>query len=554
MPHDGLEHAESGPFEIGLMIAKHLRNQVRKSKLHWRGQAAELFAQIDKAQSEKAALSALHMVSDDLNPEEKEEKTGKEKKKHFELPTSFELMVACKSNNWRRIRDILKRVHIAEQQHLASRANVNEMARDGYSALMVAVCYGNLRAIRELITAGANVDQRAPDFSTSLLIAADEGNAKVVQALLNGGANCNTSLRNGVIALHLAVLCGSHKVVKLLLAAAPPACCKCNVNKPAAGGLSALHLAAHEGHSECIRLLVKARGIDLNPLSEAGATPLMVAIRMGKYDAAKVLLEAGVEPNISAHAPMQPYLPVAVAQGDYWLTRLLLQHGAKPDLVRGRHGNSEAMVAAISGDFDIMHMLIAEYNASTTAKNDAGEDVATILEKLYHITLEKALGFGDKMEKPRMGKMMTYVDLEISRQVFANAIGVAETKQSFCFTRASFRMMLKEMGMLARLEHLGKVDAILDLIADKPAEESREKFRIGFQKFQVCALSDKRTSHSCSPHGMPSIYSSSMSGVVGIIQRLSRSLKITKEVNNYFAPLSHKMHQHLVVCFELIEK
>ena len=516
--------------EIGLMVAMHLRNEVRKSKERWRNHAAELFERIDKALSEKKAVNTLQMVSNELIPT-----ADPVKKKEIRLPTSYELMCACKSNDCPQIRQILTRVRIASHkvrpnsniltsqitslrnathrytstsniyphqaslhitphdQHIAPRANVNEMARDGYSALMVAVCYGNLRAIRELILAGANVDQLAPDGSTSLLIAADEGNYKVVQALLNGGADCNLSLSNGATALHLAVLCGNHRVVKVMLAAAPPTCCKCNVNKTAAGGLSALHLAAHEGHSECIRLLAKAPNIDLNRLSDAGATPLMVAIKMGKYDAAKALLEAGVALNVGANAPgtALPYLAVAVAQGDYWLTHLLLEHGAKLDLVRGRNGNSEAMVAAIAGDFDILYLLVTEHGASTTAQNDEGQNVAAILDKLYHISLETALDFGERMDKPPKGKMVTYVDKEIARQVFENAIGVTKkkhTKQSFYFTKSSFRQMLLEMGMLSRLEHLGRVDAVLDLIADSPAEETRSRFRMGFRKFQVCAL------------------------------------------------------------------
>ena len=492
-----LEHHESDLSEIGLMIAKHIRNQVRKSKERWRDQAAQLFERIDKALLEQTARSTLNMVSDMLNPSE-----ATLRKKAMRLPTSYELMAACKSNDCRQIRQILTRVRIASDQHIAPRANVNEMARDGYSALMVAVCYGNLRAIRELILAGANPDQLAPDGSTSLLIAADEGNYKVVQALLSGGADCNKTLSNGAAALHLAALCNNHKVVKVMLAAKPPTCCKCDVNKTAAGGLSALHLAAHEGHSECIRLLVKAPNIDLNRLSDAGATPLMVAVKMGKYDAAKILLEAGVSLNVGTDAPgiALPYLAVAVAQGDYWLTHLLLENGAKLDLVRGRNGNSEAMVTAIAGDFDILHLLVTEHGASTTAENDEGQNVAAILDKLYHISLDTALGFGERMEKPPKGKMCTYVDLEISRQVFENAVGVTkkgkQTKQSFYFTKASFRQMLLEMRMLSRLKHLGRVDAVLDLIADSPAEETRFRFRMGFRKFQVCALSDLLGEHT----------------------------------------------------------
>jgi hypothetical protein len=56
---------------------------------------------------------------------------------------------------------------------------------------------------------------------------------------------------------------------------------------------SALHYAAGLNRSELIPILV-AKGADLNIRSKGGDTPLQLALKAGKMEAAKALQEAGV--------------------------------------------------------------------------------------------------------------------------------------------------------------------------------------------------------------------------------------------------------------------
>lgn len=56
--------------------------------------------------------------------------------------------------------------------------------------------------------------------------------------------------------------------------------------------------AAKKNKAGEIRLLVKVSGVDVNSRHSLGWTPLMVAAVNGSYDAVKVLLELGADPDL----------------------------------------------------------------------------------------------------------------------------------------------------------------------------------------------------------------------------------------------------------------
>jgi len=74
-----------------------------------------------------------------------------------------------------------------------------------------------------------------------------------------------------------------------------------------------------------------------------GWTPLFHAIHAGRFDAARLLLERGADPN-SARACSRRW---AAADADPAMVRLLLAHGADPN-ARGI-GGSTALTVAVSG-------------------------------------------------------------------------------------------------------------------------------------------------------------------------------------------------------------
>ena len=94
-------------------------------------------------------------------------------------------------------------------------------------------------------------------------------------------------------------------------------------------GFTALHLACFGAGEEAVRLLVE-RGAPLERLAEASfarVRPLGTAVFAGNVNAARILLDAGADPNgvdSGEHRPLQ----TAEANGNDALAALLREHGA----------------------------------------------------------------------------------------------------------------------------------------------------------------------------------------------------------------------------------
>jgi ankyrin repeat protein len=94
-------------------------------------------------------------------------------------------------------------------------------------------------------------------------------------------------------------------------------------------GFTALHLACFGAGADTVRLLVE-REAPLERLAEAPfarVRPLGTAVFAGNLDAARILLEAGADPNggdSREHRPLQ----TAEANGNEALAGLLREHGA----------------------------------------------------------------------------------------------------------------------------------------------------------------------------------------------------------------------------------
>ena len=96
-------------------------------------------------------------------------------------------------------------------------------------------------------------------------------------------------------------------------------------------GFTPLHLACFAGGAETTRLLVE-RGADLEALSTASfakVRPLGTAAFARDHASARVLLEAGADPNGPGEGGFTP-LHTAAQNGDVELVQLLLEHGAGP--------------------------------------------------------------------------------------------------------------------------------------------------------------------------------------------------------------------------------
>ena len=222
---------------------------------------------------------------------------------------------------------------------LASRANVNEHARDGSTAILWAAYHSNLEMARALIAAGAAVNTPNHYGITPLLQASRSGDATLIAALLKAGADATATHPDGETPLMAASRTGYLDAVRLLLDAGA----NVNAADDAYQQETALMWAAAEGHMDVVKALLAA-GADpnrkghVNALEDrkhadyttGGFTALMFAVRNGHDEVAKALIKGGADPRLTngdgATATM-----VAIVNDRFDLAGELLDLGADPN-------------------------------------------------------------------------------------------------------------------------------------------------------------------------------------------------------------------------------
>lgn len=119
---------------------------------------------------------------------------------------------------------------------------------------------------------------------------------ELIRMLVERGADINARDQNGRTPLHQAVGAGLHGMVGLLCQwGADPSVVGC---KAIGMGNTMLHQAAIRGDGEMIRLLLRAAPhLDVHAGGQNGLTPLCLAARANKQEAAKALLEGGADPR-----------------------------------------------------------------------------------------------------------------------------------------------------------------------------------------------------------------------------------------------------------------
>lgn len=149
---------------------------------------------------------------------------------------------------------------------------------------------GNVERATEWLDAGLPPDFAGVRIGTGLMIGAWEGKLELMRLFLSRGADIDKLNANGESALALAALRGKFEAVKWLLERGA------RIN----GGprqWSALHYAVFGGHKEIADYLM-ARGADVNALSTNGSSVLMMAVREGKEDLVRTLLEKGADRSV----------------------------------------------------------------------------------------------------------------------------------------------------------------------------------------------------------------------------------------------------------------
>ena len=226
---------------------------------------------------------------------------------------------------------------------LQQRVDVNAPEPDGTTALHWAAHRGDLAAVDLLLRAGACATAANTFGVTPLSLAVASINPVVVERLLESGADPNTSVNGGETVLMTAARVGQADAVRALVEAGA------NVNaREETRGQTALMWAAAEGHADVVRLLIQL-GAAINAVSHAPSspegitdgtslyqrdaprvdvfTPLQFAVRAGRLEAARALLEAGA--SVADETPQgMGVLTLAIANAHYELAAFLIEQGA----------------------------------------------------------------------------------------------------------------------------------------------------------------------------------------------------------------------------------
>jgi ankyrin repeat protein len=221
---------------------------------------------------------------------------------------------------------------------IAKRANVNETARDGSTALLWAAYHSDVAMTRALLAAGAKPNLTNKYGISPLLQASRTGADQVVQALLRAGADPSLAHPEGETALMAASFAGSLTTVRLLLEA--------NADVNAADAYqkqTALMRAAAEGHADVIQALIDAkadpnRKAHVTSMEErkhadhatGGFTALMFAARNGHEAAVRALIKGGADPR-ATNGDGATATAIAIVNDRFDLAKTLLDLGADPN-------------------------------------------------------------------------------------------------------------------------------------------------------------------------------------------------------------------------------
>jgi ankyrin repeat protein len=207
---------------------------------------------------------------------------------------------------------------------LSQKADVNEVAVDGATALHLAVQREDAPMVDLLLRSGANVKAANRYGVTPLYIATLNGNASLLERLLDAGADPNATMPDGEPLLMTAARTGKVEALEKLIARGADV----RAHEPAKGQ-SALMWAAAENNAAAVKVLVKA-GADLHERSRGGSfTPFLFAVRGGHVETAGALLDLGAKID-DALPDGTSALVLATINAHYELAGFLLERGADP--------------------------------------------------------------------------------------------------------------------------------------------------------------------------------------------------------------------------------
>jgi ankyrin repeat protein len=165
-------------------------------------------------------------------------------------------------------------------------ADVNIKDNSGRTPLHQSSSWLSPEVAQLLLEYGADIDARDDEKRTTLHKAAKDRRWALVELLVEKGADIEAKDANNKTALHEACAGWPEKVQFLLQNGA-------GIAAETNDGWTALHFAAEHGSEEMVDLLLKQDGINPNPRTKDGRTPLSLAVHRKEGSVVRRLLEHG---------------------------------------------------------------------------------------------------------------------------------------------------------------------------------------------------------------------------------------------------------------------
>ncbi|KAF2871447.1 ankyrin repeat-containing domain protein [Massariosphaeria phaeospora] len=280
-------------------------------------------------------------------------------------------------------------------------ANPSAETSLGNTALHLAVSKGLVNITTILLEAGADpnyanirgatalrhaVDYTTPQIYSSLTPPSSyEDVVECIRTLFKFGADPNLADTSDEVPLHLAVESDRLEIPRLLL--------KSNAHVDALGGKkrTPLHYAAMsdtESAPNMCLLLIKV-GADLELFSDDHDTPLRAAVKKSNTNVAKILLEAGANPNAFQDAeccPVTYALHSAVQAGPAAIVNMLLYHGAEVT-ARDKTLSTALHCACEHSSNEIAATLLNHPGIDINAQDSAGNTPFLVATMMYNLKL-----------------------------------------------------------------------------------------------------------------------------------------------------------------------
>ncbi|CAH0051773.1 unnamed protein product [Clonostachys solani] len=238
----------------------------------------------------------------------------------------------------------------------------------------LAAFYGHLEVVRVLVEAGADLAARARAGVTPLHCASMQGHSEIAELLLTAGSDASWADDEGRPASHSAASDNHCDVLDILVAAGDDLA---RVDK---NGNSILHAAASGGAREAFSMLVRTRGDSLPWRNNTAWTPLHKAVVESSFDTVKLILEVAAgsqfkDGHFDIDSPISDDgaspLILAARRGSQSVVELLLNHGA--NIHATDQWRCTALHSAVhAGHTEIVRTLIRR-GADVNAKHTGGD-------------------------------------------------------------------------------------------------------------------------------------------------------------------------------------